>query len=101
MEIRLSILDINFQHVQERVDILLFDKGGVFAEGDSENGDDWSFLGLVGLITLVADEGVPEMGESLWFYYHEIFADRLRYDGFYDLFQSGLILGSGLAEQLY
>ena len=40
MEIRLSILDINFQHVQERVDILLFDKGGVFAEGDSENGDD-------------------------------------------------------------
>ncbi len=39
----------------------------VFGEGDSEDGDDCSFFGLVGLFAFVFDEMVPHVCEGLRF----------------------------------
>ena len=74
MEVGFAVLDVGLEHVEERLEVLLFDQGGVFGEGDAQNGDDSSLLSRVRLLPLIPDEDVPHVREGLRLYYHQTLA---------------------------
>lgn len=82
MKIWLIVFGVGFEHIEKGFYVFFFDEWVVFGEGDSEDGDDCSFFGLVGLFAFVFDEMIPHVCEGLRFDDGDGLADWLCDDGF-------------------
>lgn len=75
MEVRFVIFCIYFENVEERLNVFFLDEFEISREGDSEDGDDCSFLRLINLFPLISDEIVPHMCKRLRLDDGDLFAD--------------------------
>lgn len=82
VEIRVLILDVFLQDIQEGVHVLVLYEAGVLRERCPQNCHNGSFLLHIALVSLVVYKLVPHVGVHMWFYYDNAFGEGFAY---YDL----------------
>lgn len=72
MKIGFIVFGIHFEDVEERFDIFFPDQFEVFRKTDPQDSNDGSLFKRIRLFSLVPDEEVPHVGESLRFHHHDV-----------------------------
>ncbi len=101
VKIRLSILNVSFEHVEKRLEILFFDERSIFRESNAQYGYYGPLFSSVGLLSFVSNENIPHMCKGLRFDDYYTLTDWFFDDGLQYLLKSWLILRDGLCEKCY